>query len=116
MYTISDFRNPGHGTQRVVLRYVHRGHGGGDAGLMSAWLKAVIEKEGLEWTPADQPGWGEIYPEGACGEVVPGEREHGPLGYSGSVQDQLRVLLTGLAIEEARRKGVHKLCAGHVSD
>ena len=40
------------------------------------------------------------------GVTVPGERDHGPLGYSGSVQDQLQVFLTGFAIEEARRKGM----------
>jgi hypothetical protein len=72
---------------------------------MRAWLKAVREKEGMEWAPADQPGWDDFYPEDEGGEVVPGERQHGPLGYSGSVQDQLRVFLTGFAIEEARRKG-----------
>ena len=105
-YTISDFRNPGRGTQRVVPRYVRGGHGGGDAGLMRAWLKAVREKEGMEWAPADQPGWDDFYPEEEGGEIVPGEREHGPLGYSSSVRDQLRVFLTGFAIEEARRKGV----------
>ena len=103
-YTISDFRNPGRGTQRVVRRYVPGGHGGGDAGLMRPWLKAVREKEGMEWAPADQPGWDDFYAEEG-GEIVPGEREHGPLGYSGSVQDQLRVFLTGFAIEEVRRKG-----------
>ena len=72
--------------------------------MMRAWLKAVREKEVMEWAPADQPGWDDFYPEEG-GEIVPGEREHVPLGYSGSVQDQLRVFLTGFAIEEAR-KGV----------
>ena len=74
--------------------------------MMRAWLKAVREKEGMEWAPADQPGWDDFYPEEEGGEIVPGEREHGPLGYSGSIQDQLRVFLTGFAIEEARRKGM----------
>jgi len=105
-YTISDFRNPGRGTQRVVPRYVRGGHGGGDAGLMRAWLKAVREKEGMEWAPIDQPGWDDFHPEEEGGEVVPGERDHGPLGYSSGVKDQLRVFLTGFAIEEARRKGM----------
>ena len=104
-YTISDFRNPGRGPERIVPSYVRGGHGGGDTGLMRAWLKAVREKEGMDWAPTDQPGWDDIYPEEQCGEVVPGEREHGPLGYASSVRDQLRVFLTGFAIEEARRKG-----------
>ena len=82
------------------------GHGGGDAGLMRAWLKAVREKEGMEWAPADQPGWNDFYPEEEGGEIIPGEREHGPLGYLGSVQDQRRVFLTGFAIEEVRRRGM----------
>ena len=105
-YTITDFRIPGRGAQRVVPRYVRGGHGGGDAGLMRAWLRAIREKEGMEWAPADQPGWDDFYPEQEGGEIVPGEREYGPLGYSSSVRDQLRVFLTGFAIEEARREGV----------
>ena len=104
-YTISDFRNPGRGAERIVPRFVRGGHGGGDAGLMRAWLKAVREREGMDWAPADQPGWDDFSPEQEGGEIVPGEREHGPLGYSSSVRDQLRVFLTGFAIEEARRKG-----------
>ena len=74
--------------------------------MMRAWLKAVREKEGVEWAPADQPGWDDFYAEEEGGEIVPREREHGPLGYSGSVQDQPRVFLTGFVIEEARRKGM----------
>jgi hypothetical protein len=64
---------------------------------MRAWLKAVREKDGMEWAPADQPGW-DFYPEEEGGEVVPGKREHAPLGYSGSVQDQPRVFLIGVAV------------------
>jgi len=105
-YTISDFRNPGRGAERVVPRYVPGGHGGGDSGLIRAWLKAVREREGMGWAPADQLGWDDCYPEQEGGEIVPGEREHGPLGYSSSVRDQLRVFLTGFAIEEARRQGI----------
>ena len=63
MYTISDFCNPGCDMQQVVPRYIPRGHGGGNAGLMRAWLKAVREKEGMEWAPTDQPGWDDFYPE-----------------------------------------------------
>jgi hypothetical protein len=103
-YTISDFRNPSR-IEQVVPRHVPGGHGGADTGLIRAWLKAVREREGMEWAPADQPGWDDFYPEQEGGEIVPGEREYGPLGYSSSVRDQLRVFLTGFAIEEARRKG-----------
>ena len=105
-YTISDFRNPGRGPERVVPRYVPGGHGGADTGLIRAWLKAVREREGMEWAPADQPGWDEFYPGQEGEEIVPGETEHGPLGYSSSVRDQLRVFLTGFAIEEARRERI----------
>ena len=77
--------------------------------MMRAWLKVVREKEGMEWAPADQPGWYDFYAEEG-GEIVLGGREHGPLGYSGSVQDQLRVFLTEFAIEEARRKGMVNDC------
>ena len=104
-YTISDFRDPDHAPERVVPRYVGGGHGGADTGMIRAWLKAVREREGMEWAPADQPGWDEFYPEREGGEIVAGEREHGPLGYSSSVRDQLQVFLTGFAIEEARRMG-----------
>jgi len=104
-YMISNFRKPGRGAEQVVPRYVRGGHGGGDAGVIRAWLKAVREKEGMGWAPTDQPGWDDCYPEQEGGEIVPGEREHGPLGYSSSVRDQLRVFLTGFAIEEARRQG-----------
>ena len=40
------------------------------------------------------------------GEIVPGEREHGPLGYSSSIRDRLHVLLTGFAIQETRKTGM----------
>ena len=59
----------------------------------------------MEWAPADQPGWDEFRPR-QQGEVVPGEKENGPLGQSSGVRDQLRVFLTGFATEEARREGV----------
>ena len=69
-HTISDFRNPGCDMQWVVPRYIPGGHGGGDAGLMQAWLKAVREKEGMEWAPADQPGWNDFYPEEEGREII----------------------------------------------
>ena len=69
----------------------------------------------MGWAPADQPGWDDIYPEHEGGEIVPGEREHGPLGYSSGVRDQLRVFLTGFAIKEARRKGTVVDCVEFAS-
>ena len=105
-YTISDFRTTGRGPERVVPRCVPGGHGGADTALIWAWLKAVMERERMEWAPADQPGWDEFHPRQEGEEVVPGEKEHGPLGYSSGVRDQLQVFLTGFAIEEARREGI----------
>jgi hypothetical protein len=78
-YTVSDFRDIGKGPRRVVPpRPEGGGHGGGDWGLMEAWLKAIVQKE-------------------SGGEV-------NALGIGAGVGEQLRVFLTGFAIEEAKKE------------
>jgi len=77
-YTVSDFRDTGAAVKRVIPPYQKGGgHAGGDWGLTDAWLKAVKEHE--------------------AGQTVQA------LGVGAKVRDQLRVFLTGFAIEEARK-------------
>lgn len=78
-YTVSDFRDIGRGVKRIIPpRHMGGGHGGGDWALTDAWLRAVAEREN--------------------GRVVQA------LGVGASVRDQLRVFITGFAIEEARKE------------
>lgn len=77
-YTVSDFRDIGRGVKRVIPpRGLGGGHGGGDWALTDAWIRAITEKENSQ--------------------------EVGALGVGASVRDQLRVFMTGFAIEEARK-------------
>lgn len=78
-YTVSDFREPGKGARRVIPPSpMGGGHGGGDWGLMDAWIRAINQKVNGEEVTA--------------------------LGVGAGIRDQLRVFLTGFAIEEARRE------------
>ncbi|KAG8807182.1 hypothetical protein FRC17_004607 [Serendipita sp. 399] len=89
-YTVSDFREFGRGPRRVVPPRVHGGgHGGGDWGLMDAWLKAIVQRE-------KELAGGE--------ESTETTARRNPLGVGATVRDQLRVFLTGFAIEEARKQ------------
>jgi hypothetical protein len=77
-YTVSDFRDTGRGAKRITPpRPMGGGHAGGDWALTNAWLKAINEHE--------------------AGQSIKA------LGVGASVHDQLRVFLTGFAIEEARK-------------
>ncbi|CAG8699318.1 2306_t:CDS:2, partial [Acaulospora colombiana] len=77
-YTVSDFRDIGRGPKRIIPPHgIGGGHGGGDWALTEAWLKAIKQKE--------------------RGETVTA------LGVAAGVRDQLRVFMTGFAIEEARK-------------
>lgn len=85
-YTVTDFRDFGRHARRVIPPPgLGGGHGGGDWALMEAWLRAIELRE--SGTP-EGPG-----PEGPS-----------PLGVGASVRDQLRVFMTGFAIEEARKE------------
>ena len=85
-YTVTDFRDFGRRAKRVIPPPgIGGGHGGGDWALMEAWLRAIEQRE--NGTP----------------EVTSSE-EPGPLGVGASVRDQLRVFMTGFAIEEARKE------------
>ncbi|KAG8840198.1 hypothetical protein FRC20_005734 [Serendipita sp. 405] len=89
-YTVSDFRDTGRAPRRVIPpRAQGGGHGGGDWGLMDAWLKALVQREKQLSASEDE-------------NIQSSTRN--PLGMGASVRDQLRVFLTGFAIEEARRQ------------
>lgn len=78
-YTVSDFRDAGRGARRVIPPHpMGGGHAGGDWALTDAWLRAIVEHEG--------------------GKIVQA------LGVGASIRDQLRVFMTGFAIEEARKE------------
>jgi hypothetical protein len=97
-YTVSDFRD-GRGVKRIVPPSgLGGGHGGGDRGLINAWLMAVAQKKNGQ-------------AQNTTGATNADTTDAGPLGVGSSVRDQLRVFLHGFAIEEARRESKVIDCA-----
>ncbi|KAH8822340.1 hypothetical protein DL96DRAFT_1620779 [Flagelloscypha sp. PMI_526] len=88
-YRLTDFRDMGRGTRHVVPPSPRGGHG-------AIWVRERNDSdEWLDsWNDASRSGGSK---DSEVEECVPGEKDHGPLGYGATVKDQLNVFLTGFA-------------------